>query len=358
MYFYILLWLYVYLFWCIIYVQGECCTFYTQYTTCVCYTELLIKNGGVKMQEIANYSTEIISNKQITTAMLQDFMDFIDASAKTKETYQKALRQFFKYIQNNGIAQPTQKDVIAFRDDLKVDHAASTVQGYMVAVKLFFRWANSKGLYDNISDNIKGAKITEGHKKDYLTSKQASRVLNSIDRTTLKGQRDYAICSLMIATGLRDIEVVNLNVEDMRTLGDSTVLYLLGKGRDEKKDFVKLTDTVEGIIRDYLKAADIHSGDSPMFTSLSNNNNKKRLTTRSVSRICKNALLTAGFDSDRLTAHSFRHTAVTLALLGGCSLQEAQQFARHNKITTTQIYAHNLDRMKNKCEETISKAIF
>ena len=50
--------------------------------------------------------------------------------------------------------------------------------------------------------------------------------------------------------------------------------------------------------------------------------------------------------------------AVTLALLGGQSLQEVQQFARHANITTTQIYAHNLDRAKNQCEETIAKAIF
>jgi integrase len=66
----------------------------------------------------------------------------------------------------------------------------------------------------------------------------------------------------------------------------------------------------------------------------------------------------AGYDSSRLTAHSLRHTAVTLSLLGGKSLQEVQQFARHTNIATTQIYAHNLDRAKNNCEEVVAKAIF
>ena len=66
----------------------------------------------------------------------------------------------------------------------------------------------------------------------------------------------------------------------------------------------------------------------------------------------------AGYNSEKLTAHSLRHTAVTLSLLGGNTLQEVQQFARHTDISTTQIYAHNLDRAKNKCEETIAEAIF
>lgn len=82
------------------------------------------------------------------------------------------------------------------------------------------------------------------------------------------------------------------------------------------------------------------------------------MSTRSISGIIKARLRSAGYDSERLTAHSLRHTAVTLSLLGGNSLQEVQQFARHSNIATTQIYAHNLDRAKNKCENTIANAIF
>ncbi len=60
----------------------------------------------------------------------------------------------------------------------------------------------------------------------------------------------------------------------------------------------------------------------------------------------------AGFDSERLTAHSLRHTAITQALLAGSPLQEVQQFARHSSINTTQVYAHNLDRLQGSCEAT------
>jgi integrase/recombinase XerC/integrase/recombinase XerD len=48
---------------------------------------------------------------------------------------------------------------------------------------------------------------------------------------------------------------------------------------------------------------------------------------------------------DRLTAHSCRHSAVTFALLGGATVQEAQALARHSDINTTLIYSHNIDRL-------------
>ena len=311
------------------------------------------------MQELVSVSAgNVIEYKPVTTSMMQDFINFIDAAPKTVETYTKAIKQFFRYLSFKGIDRPTREDVIAFREELKEEHAAATVQNYMVAVRLFFSWASSRGLYPNVAENLKGAKISRGYKRDYLTSKQVKKVLSTIDTSTTQGLRDYAICSLMITAGLRDIEVRNLDIADMRTLGDFTVVYLLGKGRDEKAEYVKVVEPVENAIREYIKAAGLTNEKSPMFVSLSNNSKGSRMTTRSISRICKNALVAAGFDSSRLTAHSFRHTAVTLSLLGGKSLQETQQFARHSNINTTQIYAHNLDRAKNDCEETIAKAIF
>lgn len=311
------------------------------------------------MQEIITVSnTEILEAQSLTSNMMQDFIKFIDASPNTVSTYTRGVKQLYRYLSLKGINRPTRDDVIAFREELKEEHAATTVQNYMVAIKLFFKWANSRGLYPNIAENLKGAKISREHKKDYLTSKQIKRVLSTISTDTLQGKRDYAIVALMVTAGLRDIEVVNANIEDLRTVGDFTALFILGKGREEKAEYVKIVEQVEDAIRDYLRELPELKPSSPLFISLSNNSKGSRLTTRSVSRICKNALVAAGYDSNRLTAHSLRHTAVTLSLLGGKSLQEVQQFARHSNIATTQIYAHNLDRAKNNCEETVAKAIF
>jgi integrase/recombinase XerD len=80
---------------------------------------------------------------------------------------------------------------------------------------------------------------------------------------------------------------------------------------------------------------------------------EKRLTTRSIRRIAKNRLKDIGIDDGRLTAHSLRHTAITLSLIGGATIQEAQLLGRHASIDTTMIYAHNLDRVKNAPERHI-----
>lgn len=61
----------------------------------------------------------------------------------------------------------------------------------------------------------------------------------------------------------------------------------------------------------------------------------------------------AGIESERITAHSLRHTAVTLALLAGATVQEAQAMARHSSINTTMIYAHNIDRLETPAEGRI-----
>ena len=162
----------------------------------------------------------------------------------------------------------------------------------------------------------------------------------------------------MFTGGLRTIEVSRANVEDLRTAGDNEVLFLQGKGHEERTDYIKLMPEVEDAIRAYLTARGTTEPTEPLFTSSSNNSKGKRLSTRTISGIVKTSLINAGYNSEKLTAHSTRHTAVTLALLGGQKLEEVQQFARHKNLATTLIYAHNIDRAKNNCEATIAKAIF
>lgn len=303
-------------------------------------------------------SGALTAPQTITEDLYHRFVSFLDASPKTIETYTRALRQFFAYLSSKGITQPTRDDVIAFREELKAEHKPTTVQNYIVAVRLFFQWTDQEGIYRNVADKIKGAKLNREHKKDYLTSRQIKAILRSVDRSTVQGLRDYAILSVMITGGLRTVEVSRADIEDMRAVGDAMALFIQGKGREEKTEYIKLQPPVEQAIREYLKARGPAKLTDPLFSSNSNRGKGERLTTRSVSRIAKTRMQTAGYDSERLTAHSLRHTAVTLSLMGGQSLQEVQQFARHANITTTQIYAHNLDRAKNKCEETIAKAIF
>lgn len=310
------------------------------------------------MTDLAIRQTTELQSMTLSEDLFQSFLSYLDASPKTVETYTKAIRQFYKYIEERGIEQPTREDVIEYREALREDHKPTTVQNYITALRLFFQWTETAGLYPNIAQHIKGAKLTKEHKKDYLTSSQVKAILRRIDTSDTQGRRDFAIIALMVTGGLRDIEVSRANIEDLRTLGDSVVLYIQGKGREDRSEYVKVMPEVEKAIRATLSDRKNTEGRQPLFISLSNNSKGERISTRSISGIVKTSFRRAGYDSDRLTAHSLRHTAVTLSLLGGRSLQEAQQFARHTNISTTQIYAHNLDRAKNDCEKTIARAIF
>ena len=181
-------------------------------------------------------------NRAVVAGNLNNWLDrffmFIDVKAKSADTYKKATKQFMKYLAENGITEPTRETVISWREYLRAEHKPTTIQLYLTAIKLFFTWLEQEGLYKNIANKVKGVKIQKGHKKDSLTSNQSKEVLSDIDTTTAKGKRDFAIVALLLTTGLRTIEIVRADVADLRTVGDSTVLFIQGKGRDEKSEYV------------------------------------------------------------------------------------------------------------------------
>ena len=305
--------------------------------------------------------TSVVANQNVAVNenLLGRFINYLDATPKTVETYYKAVKQLISYFALNNINYPQREDVIAFREDLKASgHKPTTIQNYITAVKIFFKWTAQEGLYPNIADHLKGAKLDREHKKDYLSSRQVKDVLATIDQNSEQGIRDYAMVTLMVTGGLRDIEVSRANVGDLRVSGDNTVLYVQGKGHSEKTEYVKISEPVEKALRAYLRTRGNCKQDDPLFTSISNNSDGNRLTTRSISRVVKTRFKAAGYNSERLTAHSLRHTAVTLALLAGKDITEVQQFARHVNIATTMIYNHSLDKAKNSCGEAIAQAIF
>ncbi|MBR0096733.1 MAG: tyrosine-type recombinase/integrase [Synergistaceae bacterium] len=298
------------------------------------------------------------SQNHFNALVLEKWEAFIDVNIASKRTYSNAVKQFIIYLQDNKIAEPKREDIMAWRDSLKLKLRATTIQTYLVAVKLFFRWLERENLYKNIADKIKNVRVEPGHKKDFLTCEQSRDVLNNIKTNTLKGLRDYAMISLMLTTGLRTVEVTRADIADIRTVNGNKVLFVQGKGRDDKAEYVKLVPQVENAINIYLKARGDAQGKEPLFASASRNNFGGRITTRSVRQAAKHAMIQAGYDSDRLTAHSMRHTAGTLALLNGANIREVQQLLRHRNINTTMIYAHELERAKNNTEFKIADAIF
>lgn len=298
--------------------------------------------------------TPIIDVKTLT----EQFVKFLDVSPQSVKTYKASIRKFTLYLAENNITAPTRADILHYKEMLYASHKPTSIALHITAIRLFFQWTKQQGLYPDIAEHIKGAKLDTEHKKDYLSEKQAKHLLKTIDRTTQTGKRDYAIISVMLTAGLRCYEISGVNIEDLRQIGDQQIILLKGKGKQEKAKYQKIADPVQAAILDYLNARGETDGKAPLFASDSNNNKGGKMQPAAISRLVKQHLRAAGFNSDRLTAHSLRHTCATINLRNGGGLDETQQLMRHTSINTTMIYNHAINREKNNSENRIAAAIF
>ena len=300
-----------------------------------------------------------VRNEIMNSTMVSRFAEFLDVAPVTVRTYVSGVRAFAKFLAAQNVARPVRNDVVAFRRSLENSgRKPSTIALYLSSLRRFFSWTENEKLYANITAGVKAPKQSRGHKKDALAGYQVKEMLQHINKNNVEGLRNYAILSLMTCGGLRTIEITRAKLDDFRSVGVVPVLYIQGKGRTDKDEFVKLPQQVEQAIRQYIAAKGKTAKNMPLFTSESDRNRGHGLTTRTISGIAKRAMLDAGFNSTRLTAHSLRHTAITLALMGGQSLTDVQAFARHSNINTTMIYNHSVNRMMSACENTIAKEIF
>jgi integrase/recombinase XerD len=299
-------------------------------------------------------------DKDQLSLLILRFISALDLKESSKYTYQRELKPFSEWVVKNRIKQPVRDDILQYKAFLeKQGLSPLTISSYIVVVRRFFEWMEGEKIYPNVARGVKGMKRNRGFRKDPLTLNQIQKLLDHMERDSFRGKRDFAIINLLIRTGLRTIELVRSNVGDIRQESGQSVLWVQGKGRDSKDEFVVLTDETLLPIQEYLKktrSKRLREND-PLFSSISDRNAGMRLTTRSISRIVKENLRLIGIDNLRLTAHSLRHTAITLALQGGASLQEAQALGRHANINTTMIYAHNINRVSNAPERKIDELL-
>lgn len=287
----------------------------------------------------------------ITPEHCTRFLSQLDEMPKTISVYARALKLFRDYLGDN--TTPQRVDIQAYKISLMGRMKPNSVNLYLTAVRVFFRWMEIEGLYADICRGIDNVKVSKNFKKDPLTPAQVREVLASIDNT-----RDRAILMLMATAGLRCIEVVRANIEDLRTLGSDVVLFVWGKGRLDREEYVKVKDRTFKAILSHLEERGDPLGSEPLFTSNANQNKGGRLTPISVSRMVKTAMRKAGLNSPRLTAHSLRHTCATTNLIQGGTIQETQQMLRHSNIQITMGYLHNLERVNNNSEGRVEDALF
>ena len=312
----------------------------------------------------------LASSPTFTKDLFARFIDYTDRKETTVKGYISCIRQFARWMEQNGIETPTRADIKAYRDYLNESELApGTRFQYLRAVKHFFKWTAAEGLFPNVADNIHGVKvINDCHRKDAVPRNKALKIANTIDRSSLKGKRLYAMYMLSTVDTLRLIELHRANVGDIKIIDGDPFLYVQQKGHDEKDSPKYLVPDIKEAIYDYLAArTDKYTNKSPLFVSTGNRakpgafkgyktdaqgnyilNSKGekikeysdgRISVTTMSTMIKKVLVDAGYVSDRITAHSgTRATGITAGFEAGLSLYDCQHMAGHRSADTTLIY--------------------
>jgi integrase/recombinase XerD len=280
--------------------------------------------------------------------LIHPFIAAQDISLNSRSTYLNAMTQFVRWCIDKNITEPKKETILSYKFWLDTKGlSAYTKAMYIVVIRRFFLWTEDSGLYNNVARGIKGIKrYVKSHQKESLSIDALKKLFASINCSTLQGKRDFALINILVRTGLRLKEIASATMEDMYEQRGEMLLWIHGKGRASKDEFVLLTPQTLISLHEYLQERVIKSEKDPIFISLSDRNYGKKLTIYSLSRIIKRRLRAAGLDSKRITAHSLRHTFGVLSMQAGASLYEVQLAMRHTAPTTTQLYLGDIERLK------------
>jgi len=295
--------------------------------------------------EITITETAYLTISKQTEGLVDRFLKSVNLRENSRALYKRTLKQFFLWAESKSqnLETLTIVELIEYKEYLLSPErglTSLTVGSYITSLKKFYEFLESERRYPNIAKSLKNPKRKQQFRKSPLSPEQATGLLVYIKYQAL---RDYAIINLILRTGLRTIEVIRANVGDIVVKpGGHRVLLIHGKGRDEKDNFVILTDKAYQPISEYLESRGAYRPEEPLFYSTSNNSKGERLSTRTISHIAKEGLRAIGLDSKNFTAHSLRHTAGTSLLRATGDLEKTRLMLRHSDPKTTLIYVDTL----------------
>jgi len=209
--------------------------------------------------------------------------------------------------------------------------------------------------------NSKKSTVKVNHKQDVADSKhlrlninQVMQLLTQINTASLIGKRDLALISLMIATGLREFEAVNVIVDDLhQTLGGKLALRI-SKGKGNKQRLVPYGSFSNSLVTvdNWLSASSIING--YVFRSVDRHGNvsPKAMTERAVQNILKKypVPVVQGNKTTmrKVKPHDLRRTYAKLQYTSGMDLLSIQQNLGHEDSKTTQGYIGAMDADKRE----------
>ena len=279
--------------------------------------------------------------------LIEQYLFEKDITIGTRELYQTILKQYLYYLISHQIIYAKTSDVKTYLASIR-DRGCSThwLRHQITVLKGLYQYLSfnqerldlpNEYAFD-IMEPIKNVRIEKRILKPILGVEQAKHLILYLkdNRKYIWHYRDYALIYLMITTGLRSIEARRARIKDLRVIEGKHILYIQGKGRSSADDFVKLSDGLHEAIIDYL----LKRKDQNPYLFVSRSKRSKEPLTRTIFiSIFKRILRDSGLEDTHITAHSLRHTAATLNLARGGSLEATKRLLRHENMANTLIYA-------------------
>ncbi len=280
---------------------------------------------------------------------MKDYLAYLEIeknrSPKTRENYERYLKEFLKFAEIATPKEITENIVREFRMALaRRDIKKITQNYYIIALRNFLKYLAKRDIKVLAPEKIELPKIPQ-RQIEVLEYQDLERLLATPKGDSLRSLRDKAILETFFSTGLRLSELCNLNRYIDLKRGEVSI-----RGKGDKLRVVFLSEGAKEAIQKYLsKRSD--AGES-LFISLTRDGKViGKITPRAVERTIESRGREAGI-AKKIHPHQLRHSFATDLLINGADLRSVQELLGHANISTTQVYTH----LTNKELREIHKA--
>lgn len=238
----------------------------------------------------------------------------------------------------------------------------------LAAIRSWFKWLAKEGKVAQNPALLVSTPKRPLHLPRVPSMEEVNRVLDSLEKPAKRDEaeaaawpeRDRVIFELLYGCGIRNSELVGLNMGSVKWRDDAVLV----RGKGKKERLVPLGDEAAAALRIYLplreaklmaagKGGLVHEG--PLLTNLRMRGDC-RLTTRSVGRIVKAIALSRGLAAD-VHPHTLRHAFGTHMLEEGADLRAIQEMLGHERLSTTQRYTQlTVGQVQRVYDETHPRA--
>ena len=259
-----------------------------------------------------------------------------NASAHTIKAYAGDLVNFAYYV---GAREWKSIDHVAIRGFLSHLYekglSKASVARSLAAVRSLYRWLAQEGVVEQNPAKLVATPKLPKKLPRVPTIEEMNSVLDAqMPEVAAFPERDRLLLELLYGCGIRNSELIGINVDDIRVSNEA--ILIRGKGKKER--FVPFGGSAASALRAYLPERQRILSETKKTTSaLLINQRGGRLTVRSVGRIVKKIAVARGLSPD-VHPHTLRHAFGTHMLEEGADLRAIQEMLGHERLSTTQRY--------------------